>query len=79
MGIGAGVLAALPAAVAAEVLLFAVIGSLAVLDDVLAATVIAGDDFLSDHSSILSFGLDPLPQNSLGTMGLRPEVKVLSL
>ena len=43
----------------AEILLFA-IGSLAVLDDVLAFAVIAGDDS-SNHSSILSFGLEPLP------------------
>ena len=44
----------------AEVLLLA-IGSPAVLDDVFAAAVIAGDD-LSNHSSNLSFGLVPLPK-----------------
>ena len=59
VGVGAGVLAALPAAVMAEVLLFA-IGSLAVLDDVFTVAVVAGND-LSNHSWILSFGLDPLP------------------
>jgi len=63
VGVRAGLLAALPAAVPAaviaEVLLFAV-GSLAVLDDVFAFAVIAGDDS-SNHSSILSFGLEPLP------------------
>ena len=59
MGVRAGVLAALPAAVMAEALLFAV-GSLAVLDDVFAVAVVTGND-LSNHSWILSFGLDPLP------------------
>src|SRR5436305_14145583 len=43
----------------AEVLLFAV-GGLAVLDDVFTVAVVADDD-LSNHSWILSFGLDPLP------------------
>src|SRR3954454_19557672 len=59
IGVRAGILAALPAAIMAEVLLFA-IWSFAVLDDVFAFAVIAGDD-LSNHSSILSFGLEPLP------------------
>ncbi len=64
IGVGAArVLAALPAAIMAEVLLFGV-GSLAVLDDVFAGAVIAGDD-LSKHSSILLFGLDPLPSSLL--------------
>src|SRR5215210_3837174 len=59
MGVRAGVLAALAAAVVAEVLLLAV-GSLAVLDDVFAVAVVTGND-LSNHSRILPFGLDPLP------------------
>jgi hypothetical protein len=59
VGVGAGVLAALPTAIMAEVLLFAV-GGLAVLDDVFTVAVVADDD-LSNHSWILSFGLDPLP------------------
>jgi hypothetical protein len=59
VGVGARVLAALPSAIVAEVLLFAV-GSLAVLDDVFTVAVVADDD-LSNHSWILSFGLDPLP------------------
>ena len=59
IGVGGRILAALPAAVVAEVLLFAVWG-LAVLDDVFTVAVVAGND-LSNHSWILSFGLDPLP------------------
>jgi hypothetical protein len=59
VSVGAGVLAALPATVMAEVLLFAV-WSLAVLDDILTVAVVAGND-LSNHSWILSFGLNPLP------------------
>ena len=59
VSIGAGVLAALPSAIVAKVLLFAV-WSLAVLDDVFTVAVVAGDD-LSNHSWILSFGLEPLP------------------
>ncbi len=52
-------LAALATAIVAEVLLFAV-WSLAVLDDLFAVAVITGDDS-SEHPSILSFDLDPLP------------------
>ena len=52
IGVRVGILAALPAAIMAEALLFTV-WSLAVLEDVFAVTVIAGDDS-SNHSSILS-------------------------
>ena len=59
IGVRVGVLAALPAAIMAEVLLFA-IGSLTVLDDVFTVAVVTGND-LSNHCWILSFDLDPLP------------------
>jgi hypothetical protein len=59
VGVGGGILAALPAAVMAEVLLFT-IGSLAVLDDVFTVAVVTGND-LSNHPWSLSFVLDPLP------------------
>jgi hypothetical protein len=48
IGVRAGILAALPATVMAEVLLFA-IGSLAVLEDILAVAVVTGNN-LSNHS-----------------------------
>src|SRR3954453_18117634 len=67
VGVGARVLAALPTAIVAEVLLFAV-GSPAVLDDVFAAAVVA-DDESSNHSWILPFGLDPLPDWDLPRRG----------
>ena len=60
----------MPAAISAEVLLFA-IGRLAILDDVFAFAVIAGDE-LSNHSSILSFVTVPLPANLIRA-GLGPD------
>ena len=62
IGLRAGILAALAAAVMAEVLLFGV-WSLGVVEDVFAFAVIAGDES-SKHSSILSFGLVPLPESA---------------
>src|SRR3712207_7501500 len=59
IGVRGGILPAFPAAVVAEGLLLSVVWSLSALYDVFAATVIAGDKF-SEHSSIFSFGFDPL-------------------
>ena len=61
IGVRSRVLTALPVAIVAEVLLLA-IWSLAVLDDIFAATVIAGDE-LSNHYAVISFDLEPLPTN----------------
>jgi hypothetical protein len=60
IGVEFGVLAALAMTIMAEVLLLGV-ESIAILEYVLTVAVVAGDN-LSNHSWVLSFGLNPLPR-----------------